>query len=338
MTLHQALLQRRNALNVVRLMLAGSVVVWHAWPLGRFGEAPAWASPLGELAVPGFFCLSGFLIARSRMRLGFFTYLWHRCLRILPAFWVVLVVVAFVAAPLSLMGGGQWRVSEALNYAVKNAALLQREWSIPGTVDGASWNGSLWSLYYEFLAYIGAGLLLTFALVRKRAAMVTLCLMPLASAAVWWAYGPGEVTTNMYLHTVRLGTYFLAGMVTYFFADRIPHDWRLGLLSALAVGAAWHFEVIHILGPLPLAYFLLWLGGAIPARWVPRNDVSYGIYIYAFPVQVLLEWFLPDVSLIVHIMVALAITTPLAWASWLLVERPMLRFKDVRIRTRTTSR
>ena len=329
MTLQQALLERRNSLNVVRLLLAAAVMLCHTWPLGQFGDAPAWAHPLGELAVPGFFCLSGFLIARSRMHLGFGRYLWHRCVRILPGFWVVLVAVAFVAAPISALGGGVWKPGEASSYVVNNAALLLRQFNIPGTISDGSWNGSLWSLFYEFIAYIGAGLLLTLGLVRKHAPLVTLALVPMAAITVWWAYGPGDVTTNMYLHTVRLGSYFLAGMVIYFFAHRLPHDWRLASASLLAVVACWQTDVMHVLGPLPLAYLLLWLGAAIPARWVQHNDVSYGIYIYAFPVQVMLEWFIPELPFLAHLVLSLTITTALAWASWLLVERPMLRLKNI---------
>jgi peptidoglycan/LPS O-acetylase OafA/YrhL len=76
-------------------------------------------------------------------------------------------------------------------------------------------------------------------------------------------------------------------------------------------------------------YFLIWLAIAIPLRIGSTHDISYGVYIYAFPIQQTLAivgwnrmgWF-------GYSLVSLALTLPLAWASWLLVERPVMSFKE----------
>ena len=67
-TLGSALDERGNALNLIRLVLASAVVVGHATPLGGF--SPNVLTEISSIAVNGFFVLSGFLIAGSRMRNG----------------------------------------------------------------------------------------------------------------------------------------------------------------------------------------------------------------------------------------------------------------------------
>jgi peptidoglycan/LPS O-acetylase OafA/YrhL len=91
---------RHNALAALRLGFAGLVALAHAWSVG-FGHQPRIGqTDVSALAVDGFFVLSGFLVARSWLRLqSFRRYAWHRFLRIMPGFWVCLVVTAAVVAP-----------------------------------------------------------------------------------------------------------------------------------------------------------------------------------------------------------------------------------------------
>ena len=93
---------RRNALDVLRLLFATIVAVTHGIAI-HTGSQPAWGDTLlGDLALDGFFVLSGFLVTRSFLRLDSpLRYLWHRFLRIMPAFWACLIVIAFVAAPVA---------------------------------------------------------------------------------------------------------------------------------------------------------------------------------------------------------------------------------------------
>ena len=69
---------------------------------------------------------------------------------------------------------------------------------------------------------------------------------------------------------------------------------------------------------------------AAGARLTERlGDLSYGVYIFAFPVQQIgvqvgrsLGW-----SFATHFSVSLVVTLALAYASWHGVEKPALRFK-----------
>ena len=262
-TLGGALSRRDNALNFVRLTLATAVVLGHAWTLGGFEESAV--AGLRDWAVNGFFAISGYLIAGSRMRLNLGPYLWRRALRILPAFYVCLIVTAFVIAPLStLISGEHYDFASGVGYVVRNAGLYMVQWGIDDTLLAVPyeqvWNGSLWTLFYEFLAYIAAGLLLVVPFARRHAVVVVAAVFIAVVAFRPLAYGPLDVTTNLYLNSARLGAYFLAGMLIYFLRDRIRvRGWLPLVALALLVGlglAGW----AEWAAQLPLAFLVIWGG------------------------------------------------------------------------------
>ena len=55
-----------------------------------------------------------------------------------------------------------------------------------------------------------------------------------------------------------------------------------------------------------------------------RGDASYGIYIYAFPIQQALRLYFPEIDPLTLFAGAMALTTPLALASWHVIEKPCL--------------
>ncbi len=95
-SLGDALDPGHNSLNFLRLVLASTVLLSHAWSFGWFGAEPTvHETTFATIAVYGFFGISGYLIAGSALRNRPGRYLWQRCLRILPGYWVALIVTAF---------------------------------------------------------------------------------------------------------------------------------------------------------------------------------------------------------------------------------------------------
>jgi peptidoglycan/LPS O-acetylase OafA/YrhL len=113
-------LRRENSLNAVRLVLASMVLVAHSWPLSGLGQDPAIGGEhAGPLAVAGFFAVSGYLIAGSRLRLSLPQFAWNRLLRIYPGYWTVVVVIGLVLAPLaSWVVGEHWTLHAGLHYTL----------------------------------------------------------------------------------------------------------------------------------------------------------------------------------------------------------------------------
>jgi peptidoglycan/LPS O-acetylase OafA/YrhL len=58
-----------------------------------------------------------------------------------------------------------------------------------------------------------------------------------------------------------------------------------------------------------------------------KVDISYGVLLYANPVQKLLIWLYPGISPWLVFIEATAIASILALASWRLVEKPFLNLK-----------
>jgi peptidoglycan/LPS O-acetylase OafA/YrhL len=315
---------RANSLNAIRLVLATLVIVSHAWPIGGFGGDPqVGRAALGQVAVAGFFAISGWLITQSRLRTGLPTYLRKRFLRIYPGFFVSLLVVAFVIAPVgAALGAGKWGLGAAAQHVAVNAGLLMQEYDVGATPSHVpypgAWNGSLWTLFYEALCYLVVGVAVTVVGRRGLTPFVGTCWVVTTGLATLTGLGG---SAGLF---VGLAPYFFAGATLYVLRERIPLDGRVAAGATGWVVAVLALDGSLVLAALPLAYLMLWLGAVLPLDRVGRvNDISYGVYIYAFPVQQLLAlagataWGVGP-----YIALSILGTVPLAAASWFAVERP----------------
>ncbi|HEY3087694.1 MAG TPA: acyltransferase [Jatrophihabitantaceae bacterium] len=333
-TLAAGFAQRRNSLNFLRLVFALMVIVSHAWPIGGYGDDPRVAGEkLGTWAVAGFFAISGYLIANSRLHGTMSTFLVRRVLRIYPGYLVCLVVVAFVFAPLSVaIGPGSIHWTSAFSYVFDNLPLKVHQDSISGTLTGVpygpAWNGSLWTLIYEFVCYLAVGVLLSLAVRWHRSVVVAALVATAGLYLVERHLGHDDSMLGLFAF---LGAIFFAGSALAVFAERVPLDWRIGVLAIGIALASAELGVIPALGALPIAYACIWLGAALPFYQVGRlNDFSYGVYIYAFPVQQTIMVMLGRHRLPVGVTVVLAVvcTLPFAVASWFVVEKRALALKS----------
>jgi peptidoglycan/LPS O-acetylase OafA/YrhL len=343
--LAQAFDPRRNALAVLRLGLAGVVAVAHGLAVG-FGWQPQLGSTrLGDLAVDGFFVLSGFLVTRSYVRLGTFgRFAWHRALRILPGFWVCLVVTAVVAAPLAAVllersPATVFTTAEdpAWRYVLVNAALPVLQYEIAGlsAPNGETvFDGSLWTLQYEALCYGVVGLLGVAGVLRNRPAQVLVGIAVVWAAALLQHAGaiPFDVPLLANRELLRFLLVFLLGVAACLFADRLPVRRLWALLSAVVVLAAAHLPDHHLVGAACFAYLCVYAMVRLPLRWTPSWDLSYGLYVYHWPVQFLLLLAgATALGPVVFVVTGVALGAALAAVSWLAVEAPALRLKDARL-------
>jgi peptidoglycan/LPS O-acetylase OafA/YrhL len=129
---------------------------------------------------------------------------------------------------------------------------------------------------------------------------------------------------------IRLVLMFLLGAASYLYADRIPVRGDLAAAAAgLLLVSLGLFDDYRVLGAAPLAYLLLWAGTCLLPPWSMRADLSYGIYIYHWPLQqILVLTALGTAPAVVFVPVSIALALLPAAASWYLVERPALRHKN----------
>lgn len=332
---------RNNSLNLIRLLLALAVLVHHSWPLSGSPDEPGFAGDtVGGWAVAGFFVISGYLITASRFSHSLGDYLVHRVARIMPAFIVCLVVVAGVFAPIGysaahgslegFFGGG----TTPVNYVFTNLGLKMNAYDVAGTplnvpYPGA-WNGSLWSLYYEFYCYVIVAFLGVFAFFRKSPWFMTAAFA--ASVVVRANIEPimPYLQNNFDFRLLfQLLPFFLGGAVVQVWKNRIGIHWlpavfslaAATLMTALIPGWGGAASAVFI------CYGVLWISLWLPSPMlIKKNDISYGLYIYAFPAQQLLAIYgVHEMGLLPFMGLATVLAVPLAIGSWLLVERPVMR-------------
>lgn len=336
---------RSNAIGFLRLFFAAIVLWSHAFGIGGFGWDPIGRVDggliAGMLAVGGFFVLSGFLITRSYETVdNAARFLWHRVLRIFPAFWVCLLVTAFVLAPLAYvyqhgtLAGYLSEPESPLTYPARNALLVIAQSNIRGILANVPapflLNGSLWTLAYEFACYMGVAIIGIVGIVRKApgavaAAAVLLYLGYLGST---WHYAARGYTTGLDVYS--LFVYFGFGSAAYLLRDRIPMNWLVAALcAAILVGTLATKAFVFVAIPC-VAYLTLFAAMRLPIRSFDRRiDLSYGLYIYAFPIQQLLALYgAAAFGFVPYLLAGLAISLAFALGSWFAIERPALALKN----------
>jgi peptidoglycan/LPS O-acetylase OafA/YrhL len=334
---------RRNSLDAWRLVLATEVMMYHSFAVtGRLPPDKLVPLVFG-LGVDGFFAISGFLITRSWLnRPVAADYLAARGLRILPGLWVCLIVTAFVIAPLGvLIQGGSvkellWS-SGPITYVLNNFLVVFLQPDINGTPTGVPmvglWNGSLWSLTFEVGCYLAVMILGIVGLVKYRwVSAVMLGLGVAAALSLPPLTVPGSWTLSQL--AARTVIMFAAGALLYHWRETIPANWWLVIAcTAMVVAAGILLPDYRVVAGLPLAYAVV-VSGALFGGLKVSHDISYGIYIYAFPVQQLLAmaglvWLNPFLFLAASALC----TVPLAAGSWFLIEKRALRLRN-RLRPR----
>jgi peptidoglycan/LPS O-acetylase OafA/YrhL len=311
-----------NSFDLLRL-LAAVAVIWHHTPV-LAGQPPhrLFATDFGELGVGVFFVISGYLVTASWRRTpdlrGFLA---KRLLRIEPALIVSVLVTALVfgAFATTLPLSDYFRSPQVWLYAARNALLYPVTYDLPGVFAANPLpdqvNGSLWSLRLEFTCYLGvAALGLAGWLDRRTTA--SLALLAAAAFVVLHVLRP-EVGASELLRRADIAAMyaflFLAGAYLNLRDKPVP-AWAALAAAPLLVTPLWIFGV-------PAA--VLYLGSRRSVR--PPADISYGLYIYAFPLQQILAG-----AGHLSFATSLAATLPFAIASAYVVERPALRFKPRR--------
>ena len=182
-------------------------------------------------------------------------------------------------------------------------------------------NGPMWSLAEEFRCYCMVVILGYAALLERRAAFATLVALAL-----------GLLTFRSY-GIVRMASIFVCGMAFYVFRDRIRYHWSLACLAALGWCAAMPFRSLcepatALLG----GYLIFWFAFSIrvPAlnRIGRRTDISYGLYLYAWPISNLIVYYHGPMSAWALTAATLPLAAAAGYLSWTFVEHPALAFKD----------
>lgn len=348
-----------NNFDFLRFVGACLVIYGHAYPLadrGTFDDLQLWTRgifPTAHMGVAIFFVISGFLISQSLARsTSALNFIWKRSIRIFPGLIVAALVTVFVLGPLitSLPLNEYFASKETYKYLLVTKLYPPYPDTLPGVFDTSNnrtVNGSLWTLAYEFTCYfalLGVNLLFLARFGRK---------VILASFVVAWLgfpfwFGPlSESPIQIPLlhlglfNLLDFGMYFVAGSLAFYYREYILYKGYIALLFlAFWIGTYLVAEFSHWIPLssvvwaryLAIPYLVLYLS-FIKGRvngFGRYGDLSYGLYIYAFPIQRIVISMLgtaAPISLI--ILLSFLLILPFAWLSWNLVEKPCLRLKGI---------
>lgn len=332
MILATLLRRDRNNLDLFRLIAACMVIVAHAYPLSGVAQGD-WVLKLlehdnaGSLAVKLFFFLSGAVVTTSLLTKGDpLRFILARIFRIWPAMAAAILLCALVLGPLASTLPLLEYSSDPLSYRyVFQNLTLSTTYPLPGVFEQNAYpavvNGSLWTIPFEVAAY--AILLGTFLLGLFRWKLIPLLVFPL------FLIDPLLDTPLLFTwlpdnhHVTMLAPCFAFGALLATYRDKIA-------INVPLIIGAW---VLYVLGRSTTVdfyffYFALFLTvlylSALPiaVRAKPPVDISFGVYLWAFPVQQLIANHYLDQGIHFNQIAALLICLPLGLLSWKLVEAP----------------
>jgi peptidoglycan/LPS O-acetylase OafA/YrhL len=329
---------RQNNFTLIRIVLAWSVLYGHSYavqkttgfqdPLNFVFQGSVW---IGALAVNGFFAISGYLVAASFVKRGIVDYTISRILRIFPALTVCVFASVFILGPLftKLSLAEYFSSEQTYRYLTNALAYFKTQWYLPGMFSDNSLtavNGSLWTLAVEVRCYIILGVLGVFGLLKDRT-IANFAISALLLFGVFFFVDIPMLGINE--KWARPASYFLIGVFFFINRDKVILDFRLALFALIlaysSFGKEWFTWVF------PVAYVYLIFYTAYATKFINTDgklgDISYGVYIYAWPAQQIVVSLFPNFTPYLNTVLASLIVIPTAYLSWHYLEKPMLMLK-----------
>lgn len=348
MYLSDSLPSRKNNFALIRHIAALLVIYGHCYPLAdstaKNSHTPDPFSRLvfeylgfsvgiaGQM-VSVFFFLSGLLIAKSAASQPWRAFWKARLLRIYPALWGNIVFCVVLGMICTSLAWDAFLLHPATTqFLWMNGTLWQAVGALPYVFEHNPWqvvNGSLWTLPLELRMYAICFVLALLGVFRRPVvfnlllgSFIVLCIMSDAMGM------------SLDKQVMRLPLYFIFGMASYMNAAHIRM--HVGIVIGLCAVAAGGYMLLpracyDVMFAVALSYATLY---AAYRYYMPRldigriGDMSYGIYLYGFPVQQLWVWGYGGViSPALLCVLSIVTVIPLAIASWMVIEKPALALR-----------
>ena len=334
-----------NNFGFLRLFFASLVIVSHSPEIidqNRSREVLTnifGTISFGELAVDSFFLISGYLILKSFYSTSSVkSYFTKRILRIYPGFVVASLFCILVITPIA----GGWSLISNLQpmdwLKAFTKLLILDSPEVDGLLIGNKpfvLNGAMWSVWLEFLCYISIPVFFFLGLHKKRLyAVVTTIIISLflflliTHKDIWLPY-PLRISAY---NSTRLLSAFLIGGAFYHFREKVIWNAKLSLACLVLLIICLNYQYTAELG-----YFIL--GGYLIFNFAlnyknktlnqigTKNDISYGVYLYAWPIQMLIVQHYPTISPTIMTLITMGSVAVLGYLSWIYVEQPFMKMK-----------
>ncbi len=351
--LKDALNRDNNNLDIFRIIAATAVIVGHSYAISPLPGAQDLMERFleftysGAYAVKIFFFLSGLVVTNSLLeKKNWFHFLVMRFFRLVPALFVTLLFSVLILGPLltTIPLSSYFYSSETYLYIIKNL-IFKTTFELPGVFTENPYsdvvNGSLWTLRWEVLCYLVLLAIFLLGAFKRRIFFIGFFLLLTVEVLL-----PERVIFKILTNDPEVfytPWCFAFGAVLISYKDEVyisGKNFLVAVLICLLLKDTVLFEITFY-----LATFLgiLWISTLRFVRALkPRSDISYGVYLYAFPIQQTIVYFLGvQFGILPHILLATAVTFMFGWVSWHVIEKPSMKFarniQDAKFRSKLFS-
>lgn len=318
----------------MRLVLSTAVVYGHSFnvlqqdyadPFMRFFKASE-----GALAVTCFFIISGFLVSASLSNSkNLKDYFSKRARRVLPGYFMCLIACVFVVGPMATTNLASY-LSNSQTHAFFQMFVIGGSKGLPifdANPIQHCVNGSLWTIRWEIACYVVFGIIGACLKSTVHRAQILLAL----TAGLL----PFLLLSNSY-HFLSDSLVMFTGLLTTFCCGSCFYFWRHQFqintsAQIVCLVLALVFLKLHYwwLILYPLTYFIICTAYRPKVKFLfdtDKYDLSYGIYLYSFPIQQLIVMYMGrDLNPLVLFLLSMAVTSAVAFLSWTFVEKPFLK-------------
>jgi len=340
------ILQRENNnFDIIRLFAAIMVILghsFHLFPTNGFKDPVQIVTKYysGTLAVAIFFFISGILITQSYFQTkSAIRFTVMRLSRIYPGALFCLFFVSLILGPLvtTLSLSAYLTSAGPYCYMRDNWSFTNLFWfwspgcfTLPGVFEkniyAGAINGSLWTLFPELVCYSYVLVIGMLGGLNTNFRIITIILLILTIHAISPQLVPyfseGSDSNN-----IKVALSFLAGVLAFALRDWLTLRW-IYLVPLI-------FETVMFRGSnyqeLPLYftifYFILLINSTKWLRGIKLpggGDYSFGVYIYAWPIQQTAAHFWPNLTSYPSNLICIPLALLAGYASWHLIEHPAL--------------
>ena len=341
---------RKNNFDILRLLCAMFVILSHSYALLGLNDNELllklthnliWS----DIGLCGFFTISGYLIYKSLVdSRNIWSYLGKRALRIFPGLLVCLVLVVIACSFVYNGDGIYWTQKDPYTFILNNILLYPMQYNIAGVFESNvihGVDGSLWTLAYEFTMYMLLILLLLIPGKNTKLILIITVIIGLLLKNTIFATSYKSLYI-CYLHVglfSRFAQYFAVGVLLQILSlNSWPKRIRLIVLcicSVVLVMFCFGSSISIMFKPLAmlcLSVIMILIGEMSLERMSnilhKIGDLSYGTYIYAFPIsQILIVSCNSNISPTMLTILTILLVLPIAYLSWRFIEKPALALK-----------
>ena len=196
-------------------------------------------------------------------------------------------------------------------------------------------NDSMWTIRYEFLCYLMVPLIALIGSTKKSVFIITLAFI---SALIYiTTYDIKFVFSNSggfdLFQFFRLSSTFLIGACFYKYRDAVTWHKKYNLFCCMAVLTVWSINVTFFeIGLIIFASYLLFnfafnFKNKMIAKVGSKTDISYGVYLYAWPIQIAIIQYYRSINPWLLSAVTIVLSTVCGYISWICVEKPFINMK-----------